>query len=273
MLIEACNPMHMRCPNWGVRYPSKGTGCPDGACYSNATPASATSLGIKVPAAGPQRVVFDFHNTGTNLQLLLPMTVTIGCGDSSCLEAPPVLAIPSKVPGDLITDLQTAGLVGDPLYELNFRNSSLWDGYDWTFTTTIDVAADRLDRLAANGGSHVLVFDGVKMGANVVLNGKTIGTTTDQFLRYEFPLEAGALTAGANTLEVVFNRSISCDGRWMACTGGWDWAPYTATRQDGIATFSKGTTLSGSISTIFIVLSCGFVRIHMCGALHSPVCA
>ena len=25
-----------------------------------------------------------------------------------------------------------------------------------------------------------------------------------------------------NTLTVAFNRSVQCDGRWMACTGGWD---------------------------------------------------
>ena len=70
-------------------YPSKSTGCPDGGCYSPATPASATGLGIKVPAAGPQRVVFEFRNTGTNLQFLLPMHVTISCGDDPCLAPPP----------------------------------------------------------------------------------------------------------------------------------------------------------------------------------------
>jgi hypothetical protein len=31
--------------------------------------------------------------------------------------------MPGKVPGDLITDLQAAALVGDPLYELNFKNA------------------------------------------------------------------------------------------------------------------------------------------------------
>jgi hypothetical protein len=43
--------------------------------------------------------------------------------------------------------------------------------------------AERLAHLEATGGSHVLVFDGVKMGANVAVNGKSVGTTTDQFLR------------------------------------------------------------------------------------------
>ena len=36
---------------------------------------------------------------------------------------------------------------------------------------------------------------------------------------------------------------------------------------------SFGTTLSGSISTILIVLSWGFVSIHTCGVLPYPVCA
>ena len=38
-------------------------------------------------------------------------------------------------------------------------------------------------------------------------------------------------------------------------------------------TFAMGTSLSGSISTILIVLSWGFVSMHTCGALPSPVCA
>ena len=36
-------------------------------------------------------------------------------------------SIPASVPGDLLTDLEAAGLIGDPLYELNWLNSSIWD--------------------------------------------------------------------------------------------------------------------------------------------------
>ena len=78
-------------------YPPKGTGCPDGACYAPAVPASAAGLGIKVPAAGPQRIVFDFHNTATNLQLLLPMNITISCGDDPCMVPPPPPSGPANV--------------------------------------------------------------------------------------------------------------------------------------------------------------------------------
>eukprot|EP01046_Picozoa_sp_COSAG06_P002943 COSAG06_NODE_108_length_23594_cov_43.013450_12_plen_1117_part_00 len=245
-------------------YPHKGTRCTNGDCYSPAIPVKATGLGIKVPTAGPQRVAFAFHNTGTNLQLLLPMTVTIGCGDSVCSKAPPppppppphiAYTIKAKVPGDLITDLQAASLVGDPLYELNFMNASIWDSYTWTYSTAFTMAADRLDRIRAAGGSHLLIFDGVKMGANIKLNGKVVGQTTDQFLRYEFPLDGTLLQAGvgANTLTVEFDPSIDCQGRWMACTGGWDWAPYTNTKSFGKATFSKGVWRSVYIAEVTAV--------------------
>jgi beta-galactosidase/beta-glucuronidase len=141
-------------------------------------------------------------------------------------------------------------------YELNFMNATMWDSYTWTYSTAFTMAADRLDHIRAAGGSHLLIFDGVKMGANVKLNGKVIGQTTDQFLRYEFPLDGTLLQAGddANTLTVEFDPSIDCHGRWMACTGGWDWAPYTNTKSsEGIPTFSKGIWRSVYVAEVTAV--------------------
>ncbi len=37
-----------------------------------------------------------------------------------------------RVPGDLITDLENSGVIGDPLYELNFK-SAAWDRGKWVF--------------------------------------------------------------------------------------------------------------------------------------------
>ena len=116
----------------------------------------------------------------------------------------PLLSIPATVPGDVITDLQAAGKVGDPLFELNFKNASLWDtpesgGLQWVystqFTTTINEDEDDV---------HV-VLDGVKMGATVSLNGHELGQVTDQFLRYEFDVTGLLLpksTAAVNSLKV-----------------------------------------------------------------------
>lgn len=38
-----------------------------------------------------------------------------------------------QVPGDLITDLENGGLIGDPLFELNFK-TPVWDYGNWTYT-------------------------------------------------------------------------------------------------------------------------------------------
>lgn len=89
------------------------------------------------------------------------------------------------------------------------------------------------------------------MGANIMLNGKKLATTTDQFMRYVYPLDKSVIDLagpdGEMKLDVVFDTAIDCAGRWMACTGGWDWAPYTNTRQDGIPTMTKGIWKSVSV--------------------------
>jgi beta-galactosidase/beta-glucuronidase len=156
------------------------------------------------------------------------------------------------VPGDVLTDLQNAGLIGDPLYELNFQNATLWNGYSWTYATSFTMTPGQLAAARAGAVSHMLVFDGIKMGANIHVNGKLVGQAADQFLRYAFDIEASLLKAGAgaNTIEVTFENEIDCGGRWMSCTGGWDWAPYTTTSQGGAATFSKGIWKSVYIAEV-----------------------
>ena len=132
------------------------------------------------------------------------------------------LTVKGKVPGDLLTDLHAAGQIGDPLYELNWKNSSIWNDYTWTYTTSFSMTKEQLadPRVA----EQILVFDGIKMGAHISVNGEAVGTAVDQFLRYEFPLKStGLLRAGANTISVAFDPAIDVGGRFMSCTGGWDW--------------------------------------------------
>ena len=157
---------------------------------------------------------------------------------------PPLITIPAHVPGDIITDMELAGAIGDPLYELNFKNSSLWATARarWVYTTTFS-SANVFG--SGTGADAVLVFDGVKMGATVKLNGVVLGTVTDQFLRYNFSVSellrgTGGGSAGANnTLEVEFDGTDT-NGRYMACTGGWDWGPYSNTYAGADHTFSYG---------------------------------
>lgn len=104
--------------------------------------------------------------------------------------------------------------VGDPLYEDNWLNSSIWDAHVWNYTSTFDGSG------LTNADEVLLVFDGIKMGANIFVNGQKLGTALDQFSRYVFPLKASnALRAAANTVTVSFDSSIDVGGRFMACSG------------------------------------------------------
>ena len=172
-------------------------------------------------------------------------------GRTSCakrrLAAPatPRLSIPATVPGDLLTDLERAGQIGDPLYEKAFLNSSVWSLFNWTYRASVV-----LDEVLRGAERLQLVFDGVKMGAQVSINGQPLGLVTDQFLRYTFGLHTAShqLRFGSNdpnTLEIKFDPAIDVHGRYMACTGGWDWAPYSHSFSGGAGNgrarvFSKG---------------------------------
>ena len=132
--------------------------------------------------------------------------------------------LPARVPGDLLTDLQLGGVIGDPLYELNFKQVNAdgvppWDTKSpWTYTTTFDVPA--------GFAGWWLVLDGVKMVADVQLNGAPLGYTADQFLRYNFDVTAHLKPTG-NVLSLTFTDSSDDrldEERWMSCSGGWDCA-------------------------------------------------
>ena len=154
---------------------------------------------------------------------------------------------------DLITDLQTARLVEDPIFETNFLNSSMWNGYRWVYSTDFTVATATTTATATtaapDGMSYSLVFDGVKMGAEIIVNGKLLTTVSNQFRRFVLPLSAEVL-AGAmhsspegdalHSLQVNFDAALPTPGnRFMACTGGWDWvrlSPERTTPRDAFNT-------------------------------------
>ena len=131
------------------------------------------------------------------------------------------IEVAATVPGDALTDLQRAGLLGDPLYENTFvTNASLWQLRWWRYSRRFVLDAD---------ADASLVLDGVKMGARVSLNGRRLGEVRDQFLRYTFALPAGLLRPppAENAIEIAFDTRLATDGRFAACSGGWDWAPRT----------------------------------------------
>ena len=92
----------------------------------------------------------------------------------------------NAVPGDIITDLQRAGVVSDPYYNTNWREPSFvqaWNGSTngtggvWVYskqfaTPPTPLRAQKQQVQAAGGGGRlVLVLDGIRMGSMVYLNG------------------------------------------------------------------------------------------------------
>ena len=123
--------------------------------------------------------------------------------------------------------------MGDPYFENNFLNSSLWHLREWVYRTSF--------ALPRHLKCSTLVFEGIKMGATVSVNGHHVGNATNQFLRYRFPLPTNVLRGDAlNVLEVRFTRGMELDGRFMAASGGWDWAPRSDTWHGEAKSFSKG---------------------------------
>ena len=154
----------------------------------------------------------------------------------SALAAPALplqISMNATVPGDIISDLQRAGLhsppfeTNSPLFETEWLNRSaraLWQApnRNWTYSK----------RFVAPVDTAYLVFGGVKMGAHVTLNGVSLGAVVDQWLRYTFPVRALLKPAGEeNLLEVAFTNALdhAVEGRYMSVSGynvpGSDWTP------------------------------------------------
>lgn len=170
-------------------------------------------------------------------------------------------------------------MIHDPYFERNFLTQRrVWMGplahYNssylekrsrtWTYTTEFE-----LDPPASReSDTYVLVLEGVKMGATIAVNGVALGNVTDQFLRFKFALDDNVLSRGIrpesssalgrdllssspviHQLSITFDPSIATDGRFMACSGGWDWAPYSRAgdeRGSGVWTF-------GIVKPIYVI--------------------
>ena len=79
------------------------------------------------------------------------------------------VSVPATVPGDLVTDLQRAGKILDPLSSNNHKDPSQvqwWNGAKYTYSKNFSVGA------SMRGAASVrLVLNSVKMGSTISLNG------------------------------------------------------------------------------------------------------
>ncbi|KAF0312443.1 Beta-mannosidase [Amphibalanus amphitrite] len=141
----------------------------------------------------------------------------------------------AAVPGGVYSDLLHAGVLNQSLYyrfnDVEYR----WVAEsDWTFSRHFTADAELLDCARVE-----LVCDGIDTVSNVSINGRLVGTTDSQFVRYVFDVKA-ALREGDNEISVsaasyvvppecvppVQNGFCHANHiRKMQASFSWDWGP------------------------------------------------
>jgi hypothetical protein len=145
----------------------------------------------------------------------------------------------------------------DPTVSRSYITETKERSRTWIYSTNVDISNDFDRRPKTNTLTWMLILEGIKMGAEVFLNGVSLGIVQDQFLRYEFLLPDDVLHRGVllsngcrrHEVNVSFSPSIHVNGRFTASSGGWDWAPYVQVRDD------QNTQMytSGIVKPIYIV--------------------
>ena len=192
-----------------------------------------------------------------------------------------VMSMPAKVPNDVISILLENEIIDEPFFENNFLDyRHIWMGshhilaknsadvcgfipdkfgiYDpklefrtriWSYKTEVSVPtweSSPSRSLLEDVAKATLVFESIKSGAYIYFDDNLIGIARDQFSTYSFDLPIYPLFYNKNhTVEVIFDPCIDVLGRYMACSGGWDWAPYSR----------SGTFSFGLIQDVYLVLT------------------
>lgn len=104
---------------------------------------------------------------------------------------------PAQVPGTVHTDLFRAGLIPDPFYAENEKILGWIPEADWIYRTTFSLS-DEMDK----NREILLELKGIDTYAEIRLNNKLLGVTSDMFIEYIYPVED--ILKKSNTLEIRF---------------------------------------------------------------------
>ena len=174
-------------------------------------------------------------------------------------EKQPKPPLAATVPGDIITDLQRAGRVQDPYWNVTWRDPafvSAWNDGVWTYERRFPTQPPM------STGETLLVLDGIRMGATVSLNGHFLANITDQFLRYELPVAQQLLGVGQeNALRIAFEKDIATGGR-STYSNQIDWAPNFVTFDPTAQQVADAQRIVGRQTFGF-----GIVRRALCAAV------
>ena len=144
--------------------------------------------------------------------------------------------ITGRVPGDVTGDFYRAGLISDPYFNENYKQSAWITESDWVYEKHFNVNLSRLE------DNTYLFFEGIDTYSDIYLNGKLLGSTSNMHLGYKFSV-GGLLSDGENVVSVHLKNIYSALGsdeqekytsifnanrifaRKAQCHFGWDWAP------------------------------------------------
>ena len=145
--------------------------------------------------------------------------------------------IPASVPGDITIDAFKAGLVTDPYFAENYKESAWIGRTDFTYEVEIVITEQMLCKDVID-----IIFKGIDLFSKIYINGHFLGETKNMFLRYVFDIKP-FVKIGKNVLEVkmesTLNKMDQFDTkdyysifnkqriflRKAQCHFGWDWAP------------------------------------------------
>ena len=110
------------------------------------------------------------------------------------------------LPGDVHTALLAAGEILDPYFGLNEQDVMWVNHTAWTVERKFKATEADID------GYLTLTLDNVDCVATVLLNGKPIAKTQNQFIRYDLDV-TGQIKLGDNTLRIEFDvtRKVAKD--------------------------------------------------------------
>ena len=119
----------------------------------------------------------------------------------------PFKTVKAAVPGNCELDLVNAGELPPPELGMNVLKLRPYEGYQWLYSKTFakpEIAA---------GQRAMLRFEGIDTLADIFLNGKKIGETSNMLIPHEFNVTK-LLKDGENKLEVLI-RSVMCEAQYM----------------------------------------------------------
>jgi beta-mannosidase len=112
----------------------------------------------------------------------------------------PAKTVKASVPGNCELDLVNAGVLPPPELGMNILKLRPYEGYQWLYTKTFR-------KPAVSAGQRVMLeFEGVDTLADIFLNGRKIGETSNMLIPHKFNVTK-LLKDGDNTVQVLI-RSV-----------------------------------------------------------------